>query len=151
MKVQALVSFTYKDNVLSMYAGEIADVDSTIGADLISEGYVKEYSEGGDDGLEELEYTVSVDYITLTKTPAEIKALIDAGKGLKIICNEDLASAISANEGDVYIAFQYSLYQSALQNLDFARASAPVFVQSDPWVSLPFSVEESGMLQVILF
>ena len=47
MKVQALVSFTYKDNVLSMYAGEIADVDSTIGADLISEGYVKEYSEGG--------------------------------------------------------------------------------------------------------
>ena len=47
MKVQALVSFTYKDNVLSMYAGEVADVDSTISADLISEGYVKEYSEGG--------------------------------------------------------------------------------------------------------
>ena len=47
MTVQALTSFTYKDNILSMYAGEVADVDDTIGAELIAEGYVKEYSEGG--------------------------------------------------------------------------------------------------------
>lgn len=52
MTVQALTSFTYKDNVLSMYAGEVADVDDTIGAELIAEGYVKECSESGGGGYD---------------------------------------------------------------------------------------------------
>ena len=46
MTVKALKSFTYQNNILSMYAGEVADIDSTIAADLIAEGYVEEYSGG---------------------------------------------------------------------------------------------------------
>lgn len=106
---------------------------------------------GGDDGLVELEYTVSESYVTITKTPGEIKTLIDAGKSFKIICNDDLASAISANEGDIYVAFEYDLYGSNLLNLDFARTSTPLFtLSSGAFKTLPFSVEEGDLLQVIL-
>ena len=106
---------------------------------------------GGDDGLVELEYTVSESYVTITKTPAEIKTLIDAGKSFKIICNDDLASAISANEGDIYVSFEYDLHGSDLLNLDFARTSTPLFtLSSGAFKTLPFSVEEGDLLQVIL-
>lgn len=46
MLVKAKVSFTYEGNILSMYAGEVADIDSTIAVDLIAEGFVEEYSGG---------------------------------------------------------------------------------------------------------
>ncbi|MBQ1292503.1 MAG: hypothetical protein IIY21_00570 [Clostridiales bacterium] len=82
---------------------------------------------------------------------AEIKALIDAGKCFKIICDADLASAISANEGDIYVSFEYDLDGSDLLNLDFARTSTPLFtLSSGAFKTLPFSVEEGDLLQVIL-
>lgn len=105
---------------------------------------------GGDDGLVELEYTVSESDITLTKTPAELKTLIDAGKGFKIVCNADLAAAISANEGDIYAALSYDVSGSELLNLDFARTSAPLFaMRSGHYTTLEFS-NEDGLMQQLL-
>lgn len=126
------------------HTGEAGVTDETTGT-------VYPFGGGGDDGLVELEYTVSESYVTITKTPAEIKTLIDAGKSFKIICNDDLSSAISANEGDIYVAYEYDLNGSNLLNLDFARASTPVFsLSSGAFKTLPFSVEEGDLLQVSL-
>lgn len=47
MKVIALTRFVYKDNTVSMHEGQIAEIADSIAADLIADGYVKEYSEGG--------------------------------------------------------------------------------------------------------
>jgi hypothetical protein len=48
-KVIALQTFTYADNTVSMYKGEVAEIDADIADELIADGFVKEY--GGDTGI----------------------------------------------------------------------------------------------------
>ena len=101
MTVQALTSFTYKDNILSMYAGEVADVDDTIGAELIAEGYVKEYSESGSDGGYDIDIFVDSSMDSATTDNSQILSGSYASVREKLINGE-------AVRGILHCAYDYN-------------------------------------------
>lgn len=49
MKVKALISFTTDDLSLSLRMGEVAEIANNLANELIADGYVEEYSDGGGD------------------------------------------------------------------------------------------------------
>ena len=49
MKVKALISFTTDDLSVSMRVGEVAEISDNLANELIADGYVEAYSEGGGD------------------------------------------------------------------------------------------------------
>ena len=103
---------------------------------------------GGGDDLIELEYTVANSTLSLTKTPAELYELIQAGKNFKLVVNSDLARYGGLDVGDVFISVQYTLdNQDSLQTLDFYIAPLPTN-QGDTggkWYSLFFGISNGVM------
>ena len=138
MTVQALTSFTYKDNVLSMYAGEVADVDSTIGADLISEGYVKEYSEGGSGGYDiDIFVDASMDSATtdnsqiLSGSYASVREKLINGEAVQGIlhCAYDYNETGHNDTAEMFYLSLVSEVENGILSLVFFRMSAGITTQ----------------------
>lgn len=89
-------------------------------------GEVYQIGGGGGDDLIELEYTVENNRAYLTKTPAELYELIQAGKNFKIVVNSDFATYLF-NEGDVLIStiYNYNIETSTLMELTFYLSPFP--------------------------
>ena len=100
------------------HTGEAGVTDETT-------GNVYHFGGGGDD-LIKLEYTVENNRAYLTKTPAELYELIQAGKNFKIVVNSDFATYLF-NEGDVLIStvYNYDIETSTLMELTFYLSPFP--------------------------
>lgn len=106
---------------------------------------------GGGDDLIELEYTVANSIISLTKTPAELYELMQAGKNFKIVANSDIANYGQLSVGDEFISIQYSTEDDSLATLDFYLAPLPTN-QGDTggkWKGLFFG-NENGVMEIAL-
>lgn len=91
------------------------------------------YQIGGGGDLIDLEYTFDNDIgiIELSKTPAELKQLIEAGKNFKFVCSAELAEVTLMSEGDTYICVSYNLLDNVLSELIFNRLPLPTFYPDD--------------------
>jgi len=83
-KVIAIETFTYKDNTVSMHKGQIAEIDDTIATELIADGYVEEYTQGGGgSGAFVVNFTFDGDFDdadwTTDKSSSEISDALSAG------------------------------------------------------------------------
>lgn len=87
-------------------------------------GTVYPFGGGGDD-LIELEYTVAEGTASLTKTPAELWELLQAGKNFKLVVNSDIADYGYFNVGDVFISTQYYYNADNLSQLYFSLTPFP--------------------------
>lgn len=82
MKIKALISFTTDDLALSLRMGEVAEISDNLATELIADGYVEAYSEGG--GGDDMVFVTTLanndGVYVLGNTWAEIHTAISAGK-----------------------------------------------------------------------
>lgn len=104
-------------------------------------------SGGGGDDLIELEYTVAEGTASLTKTPAELYELIQAGKNFKLVVNSDIAEYGSFNVGDVFISTQYYYDADKLSQLYFSLTPFPI--STTVWNVLSFE-NNNGVLSGVV-
>lgn len=124
------------------------DQQHTGEADVTDEktGTVYPFGGGGDD-LIDLEYTVANNTVSLTKTPAELYELIQAGKNFKLVVNSDLANYGQLSVGDEFISIQYTIVDDSLSTLDFYLAPLPTNVGgTGKWYGLFFG-NENGVME----
>lgn len=107
-------------------------------------GTVYPFGGGGDD-LIEVEYTVANYKASLTKTPAELYELIQAGKNLKIVVNSDMAQYGLFNEGDVFILTLYNYDTPTNKLLQLTFRLAPFPASESDYNTLTFDNENGTM------
>ena len=112
---EAVASVNWNDQ---QHSGEAGVTDETTGT-------VYPFGGGGGDDLIEIEYTVANSTVSLTKTPAELYELMQAGKNFKIVVNSDLANYGQLSVGDEFISVQYTIADNSLSTLDFYLAPLP--------------------------
>lgn len=100
---------------------------------------------GGGDDLIELEYTVANYKASLTKTPAELYELIQAGKNFKIVVNSDMAQYGLFNEGDVFILTLYDYDTPTNKLLQLTFRLAPFPASASDYNTLTFDNENGTM------
>lgn len=100
-------------------------------------------SGGGGDDLIELEYTVANYKAYLTKTPAELWELLQAGKNFKFVVNSDVAQYGTFNVGDVFISTLYYYDADNLSQLHFSLTPFPI--STTVWNVLAFE-NQNGVL-----
>lgn len=120
------------------HSGEAGVTDETTGT-------VYPFGGGGDD-LIELEYTVADEQATLTKTPAELLELLQAGKNFKIVVNSDIAEYGFFNVGDVLMSIQYTTEDDTLTNLGFYVTPFPARTSTGTLTVLSFD-NHDGVLK----
>lgn len=105
---------------------------------------------GGSDDLIELEYTVANSRAYITKTPAELWELLQAGKNFKIVVNSDIAYYGFFNVGDVFIStlYNYSTSTNKLSQLIFSMTPFPA--STTIWNSVSFENENGVMTGVVV-
>lgn len=140
---EAVASVNWNDQ---QHSGEAGVTDETTGNVYPFGGG------GGGDDLIELEYTFDNDIgkIELSKTPAELKQLIEAGKNFKFVCSAELAEVTPMAEGDTYIAVGYYLNDNILTDFSLFRAPFPTYDPDDAsseWRSILFT-NVSGTMTV---
>lgn len=131
---EAVSSVNWDDQ---QHSGEAGVTDETTGT-------VYPFGGGGDD-LIELEYTVANYKAYLTKTPAELWELLQAGKSFKFVVNSDVAQYGAFNVGDVFISTLYGYDESTnkLNQLSFSLTPFPA--NESIWNTLSFS-NDDGVL-----
>ena len=118
------------------HAGEAGVTDEKTGT-------VYPFGDGGGDDLIELEYTVAEGVASLTKTPAELWELLQAGKNFKLVVNSDIADYGCFNMGDVFISTQYHYDADKLSQLYFSLTPFPI--STTVWNVLSFE-NQNGVL-----
>lgn len=82
MKIKALISFTTDDLAVSLRMGEVAEISDNLATELIADGYVEAYSEGG--GGDDMVFVTTManndGVYVLGNTWAEIHSAMSAGK-----------------------------------------------------------------------
>ena len=146
MRVKALVSFTYKDLSLSMYGGEVADIDDTIASNLIGDGYVEKYSGDGGESPVDLTYTINqlgddTFDVVLTATLSDIENIVESGNTFTITCSAELAGLINRAEGDKLICCTCQQQENTIISLTFGNYPIPCVWDGDDIFSLlPFDL-----------
>lgn len=118
------------------HTGEAGVTDETTGT-------VYPFGGGGGDDLIELEYTVANSKAYLTKTPAELWELLQAGKNFKFVVNSDVAQYGTFNVGDVFISTLYYYDADNLSQLHFSLTPFPI--STTVWNVLAFE-NQNGVL-----
>lgn len=131
---EAVAAVNWNDQ---QHTGEAGVTDETTGT-------VYPFGGGGDD-LIELEYTVAEGVASLTKTPAELWELLQAGKSFKFVVNSDVAQYGAFNVGDVFISTLYGYNESTnkLNQLSFSLTPFPA--NESIWNTLTFA-NENGIM-----
>lgn len=113
-------------------------------------GEVYQIGGGGGDDLVELEYTVAEGRASLTKTPAELWELLQAGKNFKFVVNSDVAEYGAFNVGDVFISTLYG-YDDATNKLNQLNFSLTPFPANESvWNILSFANDDGVMIGVVV-
>lgn len=134
---EAVASVNWDDQ---QHSGEAGVTDETTAT-------VYPFGGGGGDDLIELEYTVANSTVSLTKTPAELYELMQAGKNFKLVVNSDLANYGQLSVGDEFISIQYTIVDDSLSTLDFYLAPLPTNLgDTGKWYGLFFS-NENGVME----
>lgn len=133
---EAVASLNWNDQ---QHSGEAGVTDETTGT-------VYPFGGGGGDDLIELEYTVADYKAYLTKTPAELWELLQAGKNFKIVVNSDMAQYGLFDVGDVFILtlYNYDTPTDKLVQLTFNLTPFPASA-SVVWNALIFDNENGVM------
>lgn len=129
---EAVASVNWNDQ---QHSGEAGVTDEKTGT-------VYPFGGGGDD-LIELEYTVANYKAYLTKTPAELWELLQAGKNFKFVVNSDVAQYGTFNVGDVFISTLYYYDADNLSQLHFSLTPFPI--STTVWNVLAFE-NQNGVL-----
>lgn len=137
---EAVASVNWNDQ---QHSGEAGVTDETTGT-------VYPFGGGGGDDLIELEYTVANSTVSLTKTPAELYELIQAGKNFKLVVNSDIADYGNFNVDDVLISTQYyyDTDTDKLSDLYFSLTPFPA-TTTILWNALSFTNENGVMSGVV--
>lgn len=111
-------------------------------------GTVYPFGGGGDD-LIELEYTVANYKAYLTKTPAELWELLQAGKNFKIVVNSDMAQYDIFNVGDVFILTLYNYDTPTNKLIQLIFNLTPFPASGEVWNAMTFDNENGTMSTVV--
>lgn len=113
-------------------------------------GTVYPFGGGGGDDLIELEYTVAEGVASLTKTPAELWELLQAGKNFKLVVNSDIADYGYLNVGDVFISTQYYYDTDTNKLSDLYFSLTPFPASTTIWNALSFFTNENGVMSGVV-